>query len=168
MRKPSYTVPVAVGVLAVGSLVMMNVISQKNAPKTEEQQEAEQHADEAKATPAAPAVETKTAVPVAGGDELVMKDGSFDVGPATATKKIVVGYEWTPAIQADPGAIQKIANMVQQAAPEAKISVVNVDENPGVPVGIQVDGKVVAPIGDDGIVPPAQISAVVQALSAKK
>ena len=169
MRKPSYTVPIVVGVVALGSLVATNVISQRNAPKSEADQEAEaQAAAEKKGdTAAEPAVQTSHPLRSAASYDLVTTDGFKETGPKDARKTVVVGYEWTPGVQADPGKIQQIVGLIEKSAPDAKIVLMNVDEKPDVPVGISVNGKLVAPIADDGTVPPTNISAVMQALSAK-
>jgi hypothetical protein len=167
MRKPSYTAPIVIGALALGSLVMMNVVSQKNAPKSEAQQEAEaQEASEKKAA-AEPTLDASHPLRPMSSLDLVMTDGFKETGPKDAETTVVVGYEWTPGIQADPEKVQEIVKMLERNAPKAKVVLTNVDENPGVPVGIQVNGKVVAPIGEDGTVSPKEIPAVMQAVTAK-
>lgn len=170
MRKPSYTTPIAIGVMAIGALVGMNVLSQKNAPKTEAQLEKEaQEAAEQNPTPAAatPGAPKDGSLATASSVDLVLTDGFKESGPKDAEKTVVIGYEWTPGIQSDPGKIQEIVGMIAKTAPNAKVVLTNVDDNPTVPVGIQVNGKVVAPIGEDGTVSPKEIPAVMQALAAK-
>ena len=169
MRKPSYTVPIMIGVLAVGGLVGMNVISLRNAPKTEAQLAAEAEEEAAKAAKSAtPDPNVAAPATVGDSDDLVMTDGAVTYGPKDSTKKIVVGYEWSPVIQSDPGKIEEIAGLLKRAAPDASVTLVNVDEDPSVPTGIVIGGKVVAPLGPDGTVSSTQIPNVMQAISGPK
>ena len=168
MRKPSYAVPIAIGAIAIGSLVGMNVLSQKNAPKTAAQLQAEaEEASAAKNPTPDPTVQEASPLSPTSGQDLVLTNGFKESGPKEAEKTVVIGYEWTPDIQANPGKIQEIVKVIEQNAPKAKIILTNVDDNPTVPSGIQVNGKVVAPIGEDGTVPSNEIPAVMQALTAK-
>jgi hypothetical protein len=154
MRKPSLVLPITIGVLALSGLVGVNIMAQKNGPKTEgelHQEEQEQQAKTAGAvapTPLASQPAPKN-VGLAAGNDLAGL-GPVHVFPGSGGPNVTVGYEWTPELQSDPEGLVKLAKKVQELAPGAQLRLVNVDANPQTPAGIAINDKVVAPPGDDG------------------
>jgi hypothetical protein len=67
--------------------------------------------------------------------------------------KVVIGYEWTPAVQGNPGTIYDAVDNLKKMASGASIQVVNRDADPSVPAGISVNGKLVMAAQPDGTLP---------------
>jgi hypothetical protein len=148
---PSKTILVAGIGVALGAMLMLNVLAQRIDPKYQEKLERERMAAEAQKQAEAqqnkPPTMPQAPAPGAGlvelGEEKVL-------GKADAAKEIVVGYEWSPAVQADPSKVYAAVETIQKAAPDARIRVVNVDANPEVKPGVSVGGKVVVIPQPDG------------------
>ena len=63
---------------------------------------------------------------------------------------VTVRWSWTPSVQANPGKVyQTIAGLVA-ALPDARIHAVNTDETPGMPDGVFVGSRQLAPAKEDG------------------
>lgn len=173
MQKPSSAMPLAIAALAVVGLVFANVMANKNRPKTSAEIEREQQEAQDKLSSPAP-----TAPPADAGDlnptDLKSANDLAGLGPditlpgGEAAKSVTLGYEWTPELQSDPGALAKIVEKLRADAPSAQIRLVNVDENPAAPRGISVNNKVVAPLGPDGNLSAAAANAAVAEIKKAK
>lgn len=144
--------------MALAGIVMLNVIQARVTPKTEEQIAAETREREAEAAKQKPAVTQEASTPVssapAGGDTsaLAFLGPETTLGSADAPQKIVIGWTWTPEVQADPGRLHAALQTIEKAlAGRAALQVVNLDARPdGAPLGVSQNGTVVAPLGEDG------------------
>ena len=156
MRPRTPILVLAVGILLVG-IVLLNVLAARIAPKSHEEEEQEQQAAAAKASEppkTAPPADAGTGPSASGALVQLPADGT--TGPADAKKTVVIGWTWTPAVQADPNKVSAAVEAVRKALPDAKIRVVNTDAVPDAPPGITVDGKTVLPLPPDGAIEPSQ------------
>jgi len=151
-QTPSRTLLVAGVVVALGALLLLNAVMQRMDPAVQEREAQEaaqkQQAEQAKKQP-------PPGMPGGGGDsgKLVALGDDAVVGNAKGTPSFVIGYEWTPEVQADPSKVYGVIDMISQAIPGARIRVVNVDTHPDVRAGISTGGKVVLPASPDGSIP---------------
>jgi len=147
MRLSTPTFIIALAVLLLG-MVGLNVADRRFAPKTPEQEAAEQaaKAQKSEAAPAAPS-------------DLVRLPPEQTLGATNAKSEVVFGWEWTPEVQADPAQMQRVIETIQQAAPGAhvKIRVVNVDAVPDTPRGLSVNGKTILALPPNGLIEPPRL-----------
>jgi hypothetical protein len=173
-RPSNSPVVLAVVVMAVAGLVGLNVMSNQVRPKTDHEIEAEQR-ERAKAaaspTPAAasPAPAGKgepSAMTSSDPNSLVLAGEGNTLGSPSASQEVVIGFSWTPEIQADPSKVSgAVAALQQTLGSQGRIKVVNVDASPEVPEGVSIGGKVIAPAQNDGTIAPSAVEAVKKALA---
>lgn len=154
-------------VLAIAVLLGLNVMQQRNDPALQkqaeqlrEQEEAKKQESNAASSAAAPSA------PAAGANRLAEIGDSFMVGSDKAPREVVLGWQWTPEVQANPSKVYDAIEEIQKAANSSggrfRVRIVNVDANPSVPPGISIGGVVrVAPQPDGAI----QRQALMPALS---
>jgi hypothetical protein len=167
---PSKTIMVAAVGIAIAALFILNTLAQRIDPAYQErmekekqaaamQQQEQQHGHEdGKNSPLdQPTGEENNLVTL--GDEKIL-------GNKDAKTEIVIGWEWTPAVQGDPTKVYNAIAAAQKAAPNARIRVVNTDANPDVSLGVFVGGRPVAPPAPDGslIVDPRTLETAVGAI----
>lgn len=147
-RRSSSPVFFLLVIMGLAALVGMNVLQSKNTPRTAEQEEALKRAAEPSPSPVAPAAEASGGL--SDPNALVIQPESAQGAPP-GSPEIIVGFNWTPDVQGDPSRVTNFVSSLEKAvAGRAKVKVVNVDENPSVPAGISVNGKVIASPGADG------------------
>jgi hypothetical protein len=149
-------------VVAIGALLILNSFMQRLDPKYQEQQaeaeaqkkQEEEQKQQQKLNASGPSSPNANKLVELGDDAIVgKKDGK---------PEIVIGYSWTPEVQADPSKIYNVIDMITKAAPQAKLHIVNADAHPGAPVGIYMSGRTVIPAQPDGTIPvsPMAIQAI--------
>ncbi len=161
MPRPSSKTPLLVAIIgfALLCLVGLNVMQSKTAPKSEQEMEAEQAKQAAEAAKNAP--KTAQAAPLTpGGEQLVALGANATLGPKTAKNEVVVGWEWTPEIQSDPGRFYQNIEEMSKAAPSVRIRVVNRDADPAIPLGLSQSGQVMVSPLPDGTLPPTALQTV--------
>jgi len=132
-------------VIMVGLNILIGQIANPPAPGAETQPEAAGDAPAAQTTPPANG---------SGGPRLVEMPAEATLGAPTAKNEVVLGWSWTPEVQADPGALEQTIAALGTAARGAKVRVVNTDVVPGVQRGLVVNGKLALPLPPDGIIKP--------------
>ena len=147
MSKGSPVVLILIVAIALGALAFLNGAFQGTDPKAE-QPPAQQ--DKGAADKANEGGKPAPQAAAAGGEKLVELGDDTTLGNKSAAKEMVVGYSWTPAVQADPSKVYKIVEQAQKGMPNARIRVVNVDAHPDVKAGISIEGKVIAAPEADG------------------
>jgi len=157
--------------VALAGLIGLNAMSAQFRPKSDEEMQKEAQDKQAAAAKAQPSPSPGTASPgtaAAATSDLVTLSPAGTLGSASAPKEVVVGFEWTPQVQANPSSVFASIEMLQKALPNGRIRVVNADQDPTVPLGISVGGKVVIPAGADGTIPlpPPAVGAIVGMVSA--
>jgi hypothetical protein len=153
---PSKTILVAGIGVALGAMLMLNVLAQRIDPKYQEKVERDRQAAEAQKREQEIAKQGGKVSPLdppVGEGRLVELGEEKVLGKPDGKQEIIVGYEWTPAVQADPTKVFAAITAIQKAAPEAKIRVVNVDAKPDVSPGVTIGGKVVIVPQPDGSIP---------------
>jgi hypothetical protein len=70
---------------------------------------------------------------------------------------VVIGWSWTPEVQADPGRLEQALSAARQAVPYVRIRIVNADAVPGAPRGLVVNGKKVQELPADGFLKSGDI-----------
>lgn len=168
--RPNNT-PIIAGIvlLAIGGIVGLNIMQQKNDPTLQEKiakdQEQEARKNQ-KNTPVTPPSAPETP----GASEVVTWGAEKVLGKPGGSPTITVGWAWTPALQGDPGSVYTAVDMMQKTLPSAAIRVVNLDAKPGaVPSGIAVGGAVKMAAMPDGTFPPAMaMSGMLKSLTTPK
>lgn len=151
---PSKTILVAGVGVALGAMLILNVLAQRIDPAYQEKVARERQAAEAqKQQENSRAGENAPPVSSVAGGRLVELGEDKILGKPDGKQEVIVGYEWTPAIQSDPTKVFAAIEAIQKAAPDAKIRVVNVDAKPEVSPGVTVGGKVVIVPQPDGSIP---------------
>jgi hypothetical protein len=156
MAAQSSRTPVLIAgiVLALGGIVGLNMLQERNDPKYQERMEKERQREEAKK-----AQEQAAKSPAQGGglteqdpaNSLATFGAEKTLGQPNAKASVTVGWRWTPQVQADPRLVYGAIDALQKAAPSASIRVVNLDAKPGaVPEGVTVNGSTIVPAGPDG------------------
>jgi len=134
-------------VFAIVLLVGVNAMSLKSTPKSDEEiaaEKAEANKSDTTASPAAPGDPEQ-------GPPTLSNVSSYQIlGKADSQKEVIVGFEWTPAVQADPTKVYNTVQGLTHVVPDARIRVVNVDQAPDIPAGISFGGHVVVPAEEDG------------------
>ena len=134
----------------MAGLIGLNVMSLKSTPKSDEELQAEaQEAAAAKQGSASPAAPADAGAPPGSGS-------LSDIGPAKllgrvdASKEVIVGFNWTPAVQADPSKVYGVVQMLERVAPDVRIRVVDVDQVPAIPAGVSVGSQLMVAAQKDG------------------
>lgn len=143
-----------IGFLLLG-MVALNAAAGRFGKEPEAPPPPEQAQQNEPAEPAATAPETV-------GSELVRLPADSTTGPSSAPREIVIGWTWTPEVQADPSKVSAAIDQIKKAVPDAKVRVVNVDAVPTAPAGITVDGKTVAELAPDGSLNPQEAVHTIQ------
>jgi len=138
-------------VVALGALVILNGVMQRMDPKFQEQQAEEAAQKKQEEQQKQPPSASGPSSP--GGAKLVELGDDAVVGNKKGTTEIVVAYQWTPDVQADPSKVYNVIEMLPKATPQAHLRVVNADAHPGTPLGVSMNGKVVLPAQLDGSIP---------------
>lgn len=149
---------------AVAILIGLNVMSAQFRPKSDE--ELQKEAQDKAAAQASP-TPSPAAPGAAAGSGLVSLSPDSKVGNTQAPEEVVLGFEWTPQVQADPNKVYQAVTMLQKAMPPvAHLRIVDVDLEPSVPEGISVGGKVIVPASADGSIslPPPAVGALIAQL----
>jgi len=134
-------------VFAIALLVGVNAMSLKSTPKSDEEiaaEKAEATKSETTASPGAPPAQEQ------GPPSLPMNNAYQILGKADSQKEVIVGFEWTPEVQADPTKVYNAVQGLTHIVPDARIRVVNVDQVPTIPTGISFGNHVVVPAEADG------------------
>ena len=134
-------------VIIVGLNILIGQIANPPTPGAETQPEQEAAAD-------APAAQTPPPTNGSGGPKLVELPAEATLGTPTAKNEVVLGWSWTPEVQANPGALEQTIAALSTAGRGAKVRVVNTDVVPGAPRGLVVNGKLALPLPPDGIIKP--------------
>ncbi|MES2464296.1 MAG: hypothetical protein V4671_27360 [Armatimonadota bacterium] len=157
--------------MALAGLVGLNAMSNQMRPKSDHEIEAEQReqAKAAEPSPTASVAPAQSAEPSGGAlsdpNSLVVSGQGSTIGAPEAKQEVVVGFSWTPEVQADPSKVSKAADALQKAlGSQVRIKVVNVDANQEVPEGVSVGGRVIVPAQSDGVIDPNAADAVKKAL----
>ena len=87
-----------------------------------------------------------------GAESLARISPSWTTGAKDAKDLVVIGWIWTPQVQADPSSVHAAITALRSVP--ARVRVVNVDAFPETPAGVSVNGKVVLPMGADGAMSP--------------
>ena len=150
----------AIGILLLG-IVALNVAAGRFAGGNPEQNEAAESAEEQKGSEPA---QTPAAAELEGsGNALVRLPPDTTMGPAEAAKEVVIGWVWTPEVQADPGKVSAAIEAVRKVVPgDVKVRIVNGDAAPDAPLGITVNGRTVRALPENGVLDPAQVTEDVQ------
>jgi hypothetical protein len=146
MRSRSPVLILTIGV-ALAGLVVLNVAMSQVGKPPEPPQEAAQAAV-GNDTPG------PQAAPSGAPGELAELPPDHTVGPDGAVREVVVGWSWTPEVQADPNKVAAALRAVTAARPPGKVRFVNTDVHPNVPRGVSVDGRKIADLEPDGSVNP--------------
>ena len=99
--------------------------------------------------------------PGPGGPEsaaLARRPADETIGPATATNDVVIGWSWTPEVQADPARLEQALSAARQSVPYVRVRIVNADAVPGAPRGLVVNGKKVQDLPPDGFLNPGSVA----------
>lgn len=149
---------IAIVVFALGGLALLNQFQYQNDPKVQEKMEQERAREEAKKASDQQKDKPAAAPGRPGPEQQLASFGAEKVlGDPNGSQTVTVGWRWTPAVQGDPSKVYATITALEQAAPKAKIRVVNLDAEPGaVPEGIGFAGKSLMPLTPDGALPPAQ------------
>jgi hypothetical protein len=149
MAKQPSNGPLIAGIgIALLLLLGANIMAQKANPEIAQKEAEAKEQEEAKKNP--PASPSASSPASAGANELVSLGDRATFGKKDGATKIVVGFEWTPAVQGNPGLIYDAVSHLKGMAQNASIEVVNVDQHPEVTPGIGVNGKTVVPLKSDG------------------
>jgi hypothetical protein len=133
--------------IAIAGMIGLNAISGRFTPKSDEDEAAEQASA---APPATPAPAPTPMAVLHGPQELAAFSPGGDLGDTKAQDAITIGFSWTPAIQADPVLVFGTIDQLVHSFPDARIQVVDTDLDPSVPLGVSIDGTLVAPADTDG------------------
>lgn len=158
MKRPQNTILVVIIVFAIAIFAGLNTMMNRAGGSPEPEEAAQEKA-------AAETTAANQAPPTAAGATPVQLPTDESVGPANAPVKVVVGWTWTPDVQGNPQALQAAIQAIRQAVPDAQVRVVNVDAAPDVSPGIQVNGRTVMELPENGIVKPADAARAVAATS---
>ena len=156
--------------MALAGLIGLNVMANKAAPKSEHEVEAEQKEASSPAATPLPVASAPAASGTPGGlsdpNSLVMMGPGGVVGSQSAKQEVVVGFSWTPAVQSDPSKVSAAVDTLQKSlGNQGHVKVVNVDDQPNVPEGISLGGKLLVPAESNGAISPQAIAIVKQALA---
>lgn len=167
MRKSSSTpMLLAVAGIAIGAMVVLNIIQYENRPKTSQEILAEEQ--EKGATPPPNGRPTPPPAKDDAGVKLVALGPDARIGPADARKILTLGYYWTPEVQAEPmrvyGPIEMIEKMGASQGIAIRVVALDLPNAPKVPPGISENGKVIAQLRPEGGFEPQAIQEVLPRL----
>ncbi len=160
-QKPNNLPLIVVAVCAAGALLGLNIMQQNNDPvirekvsKEQEREQAKKNAANAKNNP--PPTQSGETSP--GANEVASWGGMKSFGKPGGKPKIVVAWQWTPAIQGNSSSIYTAVETIKKVMPTAEIDAVNLDAKPGgaTKPGVSVDGTLRVPLGPNGTLPPEQ------------
>jgi len=157
-RRPN-NLPIFIAVAAaIGGVVVLNVMQQKNDPDLQEHiQEQDQKKAQEDAAKKTDTERQKTPAQSAA-NELVTWEPDKMMGKAGGSPVITIGYVWTPDIQGDPSQIYDVVQGVISTIPNAAVRVVDLDAKPGaVPAGIRAGNLLDVPLGSAGEFPPGKV-----------
>ena len=89
---------------------------------------------------------------------LARRPADETIGPSTPSTDVVIGWSWTPQVQADPARLEQALSAARQAVPYVRVRIVNADAVPGAPRGLIVNGKKVQDLPPDGFFNPGNIT----------
>jgi type II secretory pathway pseudopilin PulG len=148
---PSNTVLIAAVVVALIGMALVNSFTLSLDPKEIQRREQEQ------AEAAMRKMEQQTTEKATGGspeaNSLVALGEESVVGNKDSKTEIILAWEWTPDVQANPSKIYSAVESAKKGAPNAKIRVVNVDAKPEMQPGVYVNGNLIRPAQSDGSLP---------------
>lgn len=131
----------AIGI-ALAALIILNVAQNRLDPKVQERL-----AEEAQSKAAAEA-EKKAAERAAAGsggaanperaNTLVTLGPVATFGPSAARVIVTIVWEWTPAVQGNPGAVTDLAGQIVQEIPGVSVELVNTEQSDGREPGIYI------------------------------
>ena len=151
MRLRTPVLILAIGILLLG-IMALNLAAGRFAASDSEQSEAAESAatgteNTAAEEPAAPA----------GADALARLPADVTTGPPGAARQVIIGWVWTPEVQANPAAVYDAIEAVRKVVPsDVALRIVNADAVPDAPLGIVVNGKTVRQLPPTGALDPAQ------------
>jgi hypothetical protein len=165
-RKSNNLPIILIILLAIGGLIGLNVMGQKNDPIVQEKMAKDAEAEAQKKAMASGKQATPPPPPeqAPGANDVAAWGAEKTFGSPSGKPTIVIGWSWTPAVQGDPSSVYNALQAVQKVLPNAMIRVVNLDANSGAAApGVAVNGKVVVQPSPDGTFPPE--SAIIPAIS---
>lgn len=146
---PSRTLLIAGIGFALACMVILNMFIQRMDPKYQEEMQRERErnaaAEQAKKQAQAPPPTAS-----ANSNKLVTLGESVVLGTKDSKSEVVIGWSWTPEVQADPGNIYGAVEKLQKLVPGMRIRVINADANPTVQQGLSFNGNLLIPIRPDG------------------
>ncbi len=80
------------------------------------------------------------------------------IGPKDAKNDVVIGWSWTPEVQADPARLEQALAVAHPGAPYVRVRIVNADAVPDAPRGIVVNGQKVQDLPPDGLLKSGDIA----------
>lgn len=84
------------------------------------------------------------------------------IGPPNAGRKVVVGWAWTPEVQANPARLYRSLRGLEDKNVDAQIRIVNTDIAPDTPPGVSMDGKTIMALPADGFIPEQAILNIIE------
>lgn len=148
MNRSRNTLLIAFVVAAVAVFVGLNTLIGRLAGTSE-------HSHEAEEAQAAVGDKNKTNAAPATSDEqerdaLVRRPPDETIGPSNPSSDVVIGWSWTPEVQADPARLEQALAAARQGVPYVRVRIVNADAVPNAPRGIIVNGRKVQDLPPDG------------------
>lgn len=150
--RPRNNTPVLIAViaLALGGMAILNRVQYENRPRTEAELKEELEAKQEASKPVSTAT-TSLEVPSGQGEELfaLSPEEHFGRAEKEAERTVVLGYQWTPEVQADPQKAAEglksfrevLGKMNQTVGSKVHFRLVNVDILREQPSGIWLDGR---------------------------
>jgi hypothetical protein len=86
-----------------------------------------------------------------GSSNLASRPVDETLGSSSAQKNVVIGWSWTPDVQANPDAMERALAVARSVAPDARIRIVNTDAVPGAPSGVIINGRKVLDLPSTGL-----------------
>lgn len=133
--------------LLLAMMVGLNVAASRFTGGDEPEAAAESEAPENE-----PARAPSSPAAMEGANSLARISPSWTAGAKDAKTEVVIGWSWTPAVQANPGSVHSaIMGIVESLRKDpVRVRAVNVDAFPETPAGVSLNGKLVVPLGTDG------------------
>lgn len=140
--RSSSAVLVAVAVLALIVVAGLNALIGRMASGEHQDEAAATESSAASSSGGASGSAGRPTPPASSAYALSSLPPDATVGPANANTRIVVGWSWTPDVQADPNALADALQAARQMSEQgAQVRIVNTDAVPGAPRGVFVNKK---------------------------
>lgn len=152
MNRSRNTLLIALVVMAVAVFAGLNTMIGRLASAGEHSHEAEE------AQAAADESNANTAPGAAEQSALARRPNDETIGPSDAKNDVVIGWSWTPEVQADPARLEQALAAARRGAPYVRVRIVNADAVPGAPRGLIVNGRKVQDLPPDGFLKSGDIA----------